>query len=146
METEVELAKPKRPPTARKGDKIYGRSKVSNGKDLLPGIDGRSLIARRFRDISNAIISDQAGLSEISEARLQLIRRFSACAVLAEEMESQMANGVDIDIAKHALLCSSLVRLAQRIGIGRRSRNITPQSTLADMLDELDVEPVEGDQ
>jgi hypothetical protein len=65
--------------------------------------------------------------------------------VLAEEMETKLANGEEIDIAQHALLCSSLVRLAQRIGIGRRSRNITPQTTLADMLDDLDIEPVEGD-
>ena len=31
-----------------------------------------------------------------------------------------------IDIAAHAQLCSSLVRIAQRIGINRRLKNVTP--------------------
>jgi hypothetical protein len=31
-----------------------------------------------------------------------------------------------IDVERHALLCSTLTRLAQRIGIDRRAKNITP--------------------
>jgi hypothetical protein len=41
-------------------------------------------------------------------------------------MEARLANGHSINITDHALLSSTLVRLAQRIGIDRRSRNITP--------------------
>jgi hypothetical protein len=41
-------------------------------------------------------------------------------------MEARLANGEQIDIAEHALLCSTLTRLAQRIGINRVSKNITP--------------------
>lgn len=117
------------------------RSRVTNGNDILPGVDGRSLIARRYRDIVAAIATDQGGADRLSEARLQLVRRFSAAAVLAEEMEAKLANGEQIDISQHALLCSSLVRLAQRIGIDRRARNITP--SLSDYLTEPVEEPVE---
>ena len=62
----------------------------------------------------------------MSEARVQLIRRFSAAAVLAEQLEAKLANGEEIDIAEHAQLCSSLVRLSARIGIDRRARKIVP--------------------
>jgi hypothetical protein len=31
-----------------------------------------------------------------------------------------------IDIQEHALVCSTLTRLAQRIGIERRARDVTP--------------------
>jgi hypothetical protein len=110
------------------------RARVSNGADLLPDIDGRSALARRFKDIINAILVDQGGLDACSESRLQLIRRFSAAAVLAERMESRLANGEQIDIQEHALLCSTLTRLASRIGIERRCRDITP--TLADIMRE----------
>jgi hypothetical protein len=109
-----------------KGRKAYGRSRLSNGKDLLPGVDGRTVIYRRFRDIASQIAADQGGLDQLSEARLQLVRRFAATAVLAEQLEAGLANGQEIDVERHALLCSTLTRLAQRIGIDRRAKAITP--------------------
>jgi hypothetical protein len=105
--------------------KPTARSRVSNGHDLLPNVDGRSLVARRYRDISNAILVDQGGVDQCSESRLQLIRRFAAAAVLAEQLESRLANGEQIDIGEHATLSSTLVRLAQRIGIDRVARDVT---------------------
>jgi hypothetical protein len=109
------------------------RSKITNGHAaVLPGVDGRSAKSRRFKDIASQIIADQAGLSECSEARLQLIRRFAASAVLAEELEARLANGEEIDVQEHSLLCSTLTRLAARIGIDRRSKLIG--STLSDYL------------
>jgi hypothetical protein len=114
------------------------RSRVTNGRDLLPDIDGRSAMARRFKDITSAIIVDQGGLDQCSESRLQLVRRFAAAAVLAERMESRLANGEDIFIEKHSLLCSTLVRISQRIGINRVPKTISP--SLADLLRPAEVE------
>jgi hypothetical protein len=111
-------------PAARKAQ---ARSRVSNGRDVLPGVDNRTMIARRFYDVCHALISDQAGLDRCSEARLQLIRRFAAAAVMAEEMEARLARGESIDVAQHAQLSSTLVRLAARIGINRRLKPITPE-------------------
>jgi hypothetical protein len=102
------------------------RSRISNGKDLLPGIDGRSLVARRYRDISSAILTDQGGADRCSEARQQLVRRFAAAAVIAEQLEARLANGEAISITEHALLCSTLVRVARQIGVGRIAKDITP--------------------
>jgi hypothetical protein len=102
------------------------RSRMTNGAVLLPDVDGRSAMARRFKDISSAILADQGGAEQCSETRLQLVRRFAAAAVLAEKMESHLANGEQIDIQEHALLCSTLTRLAQRIGIERRAKDVTP--------------------
>ena len=90
------------------------------------------MIYRRFRDIASQIATDQGGLEQLSEARLQLVRRFAAAAVLAEQLEADLANGQEINIERHALLCSTLTRLAQRIGIDRRAKNITP--SLGDYL------------
>ena len=106
--------------------KAHARSRVSNGRDALPSTDGRSFVVRRFRDISSAILSDQGGAEQCSESRLQLIRRFAATAVLAEQMEARLANGENIDIAEHALLCSTLVRITRQIGIGRNAKTVVP--------------------
>jgi hypothetical protein len=115
-----------------RGRKVYGRSAVSNGTDTLPDVDGRTIIARRYRDITRAILVDQGGVEHCSESRQQLIRRFAAAAVLAEQLESRLANGEQIDIQEHATLSSTLVRLAARIGIDRVARDVTP--SLAEYL------------
>jgi hypothetical protein len=117
--------------------KSKGRSRVSNGAEVLPGIDGRSLVARRYRDIAGAILVDQGGEDLCSESRKQLVRRFAAAAVLAEQMEAKLARGEEIDIQEHALLCSTLVRVAQRIGIDRIPKNVTP--SLGQLLREHEV-------
>jgi hypothetical protein len=112
-----------RVPTA---GKAQARSRLSNGRDVLPDVDGRSVVARRYRDIIGAVVSDQGGAEHLSEARLQLIRRFSAASVLAEQMEARLARGEQINIQEYSLLVSTMVRVAQRIGIERRARNVTP--------------------
>jgi hypothetical protein len=113
-----------RPTTARV--KSHARSRVTNGQELLPGIDGRSLQARRYRDLVANLVSDAGGIEIIAEARLQLIRRFSALAVLAENLEAKIAMGEDINLAEHCVIGSTLVRLASRLGINRNSKNVTP--------------------
>ena len=108
------------------GRKSYARARVSNGRDILPDVDGRSVIARRYRDVVGAILADQGGEDRCSESRRQLIRRFAATAVLAERMEARLVKGEEINITEHSLLCSTLARLVSRIGIDRVACDITP--------------------
>jgi hypothetical protein len=136
METGAQISRDQ--PAARKArrsaGKHYARSRVSNGNDVLPNTDGRSFVVRRYRDITDAIFVDQGGEDRCSESRKQLIRRFAAAAVIAEMMEAKLANGEQINISEHAQLASTLVRIAQRIGINRRLKNVTP--ALPDYLDD----------
>ena len=117
--------------------KPTARSRVSNGRDLLPGVDGRSPTARRFRDIAAAIVADQRGVEVLSEARVQLIRRFAASACLAENLEAQLVLGESIDVAEHAALCSTMVRIGSRIGIDRIPRDIGTSPTLRDVARDI---------
>ena len=106
------------------GRKSHGRSRVSNGSKTLPETDGRLRITRRFRDIAGFILVDQGGVDACSESRKQLIRRFAAAAVLAEQLEAKLCRGENIDISEHALLCSTLTRLASRIGLDRIPKDV----------------------
>ena len=65
------------------------------------------------------------GIEYCSEASLQLIRRFAASSVLAEQMEAELANGGENHIAQHALLCIT-VRISTRVGINRRAKQNLP--------------------
>ena len=126
--------------------KSTARSAISNGKDVLPHTDGRSAIARRFYDIQSAVAAEQGGAEQISEARLQLIRRFAASAVLAEEMEGRLANGEQIDVTQHALLVSSLVRVANKIGIDRIPRDVLSLETYLQKYADINKQEVRGDE
>ena len=101
------------------------RSAVTNHKDLLPGLDGRSATARRFRDLVNAFVADMGGLDRCSQIKLGLVRRLAATTVQAEMLEARMVNGEAIDIATLCTLASTTVRLSQRLGLERRARNVT---------------------
>ena len=108
------------------------RSAVTNHKDLLPGLDGRSASARRFRDLVNAFVADMGGLDRCSEIKLGLVRRLAATTVQAEMLEARMVNGEAIDIATLCTLASTVVRLSQRLGLERKARDVTP--SLGDVI------------
>ena len=111
------------------------RSKLTNGTRglVLPGVDQRSAIARRFRDVMCSVVSDAGGVERLSEARLQLIRRFCALVVQAEAMESAFADGAAFDFDAHARISSTLVRLASRIGLKRAAKDVVP--SLSEYMD-----------
>ena len=57
--------------------KAAARSRVSNGADVLPNVDGRSLIARRYRDIAAQMrhqVAD-AGRAELLRADSERFKR-----------------------------------------------------------------------
>ena len=112
---------------------VIAKSRVTNGKEILPGVDGRSLIARRYRDIVAALVSDAGNPAHMSEARMQLCWRFAALSVQAEALEAQMVGGLPVDLSVHTQISSTLVRIASRLGIERRARNVVP--SIADYIE-----------
>src|SRR5258707_5564524 len=100
------------------------RSAVTNHKDLLPGLDGRSATARRFRDLVNAFVADMGGLDHCSEVRLGLVRRLAATTVQAEMLEARMVNGGAVDIATPCTPASTTGRLRQRPGLQPRAAHV----------------------
>jgi hypothetical protein len=138
-----ELRKPERrhkPSLPRRGDWTEAlkakatRSKIANGRGYLASIDGRSSTARRYRDIASAIVQDLGGMSEVSATTIEIIRRFSAISVLAEQMESHLVNGMEVNSAELCLLASTLMRLAHKIGL-RRLPKAVQSLTLQDYFD-----------
>jgi hypothetical protein len=74
------------------GNVLHGRSKITNGRKLLPSISYRSFWARRFRDLISSFNSDLAQDDDhLSEGQRALIRRASALCVELEHMEVRFA-------------------------------------------------------
>jgi hypothetical protein len=114
--------------------KQKGRSRTTNHKDLLPGLDGRSSAARRFRDLVSAFITDMGGLDQCSDIKLGLLRRLAAVTVQSELIEARMINGEAVDIGTLCTLASTSVRLATRLSpsLERVAKEVGP--TLTDII------------
>jgi hypothetical protein len=136
MSVTTEVAEPALdPPVDRSGGAPPTlRSRVTNHKDLLPGVKGTSSTARRFRDLVNAFIADMGGADQCSEIKLNLLRRLASVVVQSELIEARMINGEQVDIGTLCTLASTTVRLSQRLGIERVPRDVSP--SLVDYLEQ----------
>ena len=110
-----------------------GRSRVSNGSEILAGVDGRSVWARRFRDLLAAHVEDLGGPDMVSEAERSLLRRASALEVELERLEARFAaagdGGPDVaDLDLYQRTTNTLRRLLDTVGLERRSRDVTPDA------------------
>jgi hypothetical protein len=94
------------------------------GAVVLAGVDGRSLMARRFREIVTGIERDLGG--DLTEAQKHLLARAATLAVWSEERESDLANGLDFDAVQYATISNALRRLLADLGLHRASRDVTP--------------------
>jgi hypothetical protein len=101
------------------------RSRLANGTKLLPMTDGRSAIARRFKDLVQDISSDLGGVEHLSEGQRQLIRRAAMLSAECERLEAMSARGeAGFDIDVYGMLCDRLGRLFGRIGLERIAKTV----------------------
>jgi hypothetical protein len=116
--------------------KPTARSRVTNGKTLIAGIDGRSTWVRRCRDLISLHVADKGGEGAVSEAERAIIRRAAVLITELELMESKFAAaGGAPDIASldaYQRASNSLRRMLESIGLPRRARDVSPP-TLAEL-------------
>lgn len=113
---------------------IFNRAQVTNGKTLLPGVDGRSIWARRFRDIVHLYASDQGGEDSLGEGRRSLIRRVACLQCELELLETRfaLAGGAEAgDLDLYQRTAGNLRRLLDALGLDRVPRDV---SSLGDIL------------
>lgn len=108
------------------------RSKVANGKVLIPGIDQRSTWVRRCRELLSDHIGDLGGAESCSAAAHSIARRASVLSVELELLEQRFAlagqaSTEDLDLYSRA--SANLRRMLETLhggGLQRRSKDITP--------------------
>jgi hypothetical protein len=91
---------------------------------MLLGVDGRSLMARRYREIVTSIEADLGG--DPTEAQRHLMARAATLAIWAEAREAELANGAEFDAGQYSTVSNTLRRLLTDLGLERRARNVTP--------------------
>jgi hypothetical protein len=89
----------------------------------LEGVDGRTALARRRREILAQVIDDIGG--DPTEAQLQIAKRAVSLSLWAESEEAKMAGGAELDITEFAAAANSARRLFETLGLGRRAVDIS---------------------
>jgi hypothetical protein len=129
--TQPHLARKKLP---QRGDKHFGRARVTNGKDLLPSVDGRSIWARIMRDTLNAMLNHVGGEDYASEPQRMLSRRVAAFEAELIHLEDGFARArsegrapdtADLDL--YSRMSSAQRRMLEAIGLARTARDVTPR-------------------
>jgi hypothetical protein len=107
------------------------RSRLTNGRRLLDGVDGRSPWVRRYKDIIRMHLVDLGGEDNASAAERSIIRRCAALTVELERLEVRFALANEAspdDLDLYQRTANSLRRLLEAVGLQRRSRDVTPPS------------------
>jgi hypothetical protein len=106
------------------------RSRITNGKQLLVGIDGRSAEARRYKDLAMAYADDCGGAAGLTEAQRALVRTAAMLTIQSESQQAAMLRGEAIDDEQMTRVANSLSRTLHRLGLKRAAAK--PASPLAE--------------
>jgi hypothetical protein len=116
-----------RPPTVRRSP--ANRSRVTNGSALLSGVDGRSVWARRLRDLIELHEADLGGADAASTAERSIVRRAAVLETELERLEAKFAmageaSATDLDLYQRT--SNSVRRLLEAVGLKRVAKDVTP--------------------
>lgn len=70
---------------------VRSRTKVAKGRKVLAGVDGRSLMARRYHEVLERLVEDMGETP--AESQLAIARRAALLAAWCEEAEARFVTG-----------------------------------------------------
>ncbi len=116
------------------------RSALTNRTRLHDGVDGRSALARRFRDLV-ASFAEELGGASLSASDMAIARQAAACAMQAEALQANLARGEAVDGDTLVRVTNALARAIAALR-GRKPQKPTG-SALAQYLAALPAEPAD---
>src|SRR6516165_11441939 len=95
-------------------------------------LDGRTSAAKLFDQLTGAIEADLGGADQLSAIERNLVQAFAGAAVTLHHLNARLMAGHEINLAQHAQAVTAMVRVASRLGLQRRQKDIGP--SLADII------------
>jgi hypothetical protein len=109
---------------------------AGNGKKLKlltrQNLDGRTAAAKLYDRLVADIEADLGGSAELSMIERTLIQAYASASLTLQNLNAQLLLGQEVDFALHTQCVSAMVRVASRLGLQRRAKNVGP--TLGDVL------------
>jgi hypothetical protein len=93
-------------------------------------IDGRTSVAKAFDKLVDDIHSDLGGREALSAIELALVEAFVGASVTLDQLNAKLLLGEKIDLSQHSQASNAMVRIASRLGLRRRPRDVTPPDPL----------------
>jgi hypothetical protein len=106
--------------TAAPALKARGKTRLLTRSQL----DGRTSAAKLFDRLVVDIENDLGGHDQLSTIEHALIEGFAGAALTLHHLNTKLALGEPIDLSQHAQAVSAMVRVASRLGISRRAKDI----------------------
>jgi hypothetical protein len=96
-------------------------------------IDGRTYAAKVFAKIADDVTADLGGRDQLSAVEATLVESFAGIAVMLDDFNLRTLLGEKADPYAYCQISSTLVRVASRLGLQRRARDVS-SPTLGDLL------------
>lgn len=106
----------------RPAEPSSGKLKLITFSDL----DGRTVAARRVREIVDNLSSDLG--NDLTEGQRQLVRRASLLATILESSETKLLIGEPVDLATYLSAVDRLRRVLTALGLERKARDVSVPS------------------
>ncbi|RWP30579.1 hypothetical protein [Mesorhizobium sp.] len=122
--------------------KRKGRSRVTNGKTLLAGMDGRTKWAKRLHDLVANHVADLGGPSNITQSQFVLIKSAANATIVLEQWELQFAKASTASLPEllaYLSVMNSLRRTYETLGLAR----VDPPRNIAPIMDMTKLTPAE---
>ena len=97
-------------------------------KPQLPSreeLDGRLNAPKAFERRVSAIKADLGGVDQLSTIEIDLVEAFANSAAALDNLNVRLLLGEKIDLTELSQIISAMVRVASRLGLRRRSRDVT---------------------
>jgi glutathione S-transferase len=92
----------------------------------LGHLDGRTMAAKRARELIEAIELDLGGADRLSEGSRQLVQRAAVLGAYIENCETRWLGGDAVDLSDYLAAINAQRRVLATLGLDRRARNVTP--------------------
>ena len=89
-------------------------------------LDGRTAAAKLFDKLAAEIEIDLGGRNQLSTIERALIEAFVGSCVSLQNLNAKLALCQTIDLSEHASVVSAMVRVASRLGLQRRQKDVSP--------------------
>jgi hypothetical protein len=100
----------------------------------LADLDGRTVSARRARDLARAITADLGGDDALSAAQAELVQRAALLGAFLADCEARWLTGDDVDLSTYLTACDRQRHILTTLGLKREPR---PVPTLQEYIRNL---------
>jgi hypothetical protein len=95
-------------------------------------LDGRTVGAKAYDQLARNITNDLGGRDQLSWIERTLVEGYCGAYISVAAINARIVRGETVDLGELSGCVSAMVRVASRLGLQRRSRDVTP--SLSDLL------------